>query len=774
MSGGRFRAALAGPPNCGKSTLFNALTGARQTVGNWPGVTVERKEGTFRHDGDRIDITDLPGLYSLTVMTGGGGLDEAVSRRHLLTGGVDVVVNILDATKLERTLYLTAQVLEMGLPMVVAVNLIDAARHQGARIDIDAMARTLGCPVVAVSAATGEGLEALKDAMVAVGRAGIRPTGHLPYDADTEAAVAGLTDHIAASAESQGVGARWLAAKLIEGDSYALAAVDAQARQRRAAAVAVLEAETGEEADSLLADARFGFAHTLAGRALIDRATRRRHLSDTIDRVALGRWTGLPLFLFVIYAMFTVTINLGGAFVDFFDMAAAALLVEGGRFLMTGAPDWLSVLVADGIGGGLRVVGTFIPIIGFLFLILAFLEDSGYMARAAFLLDRYMRVIGLPGKAFVPLVVGFGCNVPAVMATRTLDRHRDRVMTIAMTPFMSCGARLAVYTMFVAAFFPVGGQNVVFVLYLAGVGAAVATGLVLKHTFLRGPSAPLMIELPDYRLPRPRSLAINAWTRLKGFVVEAGRVIVTVVMLLTLLGSLGTDGTFGNEGSGKSVLSEAARGMSPAFSAIGIEADNWPAVVGLVTGVFAKEAVVGSLDSLYGNLAEAAAPATETPKAPFDLGAALAAAVATIPENLGKLNERLTDPFGIAAVEDEAGRTVAGGGKAGTIGAMAARFDGGLGAFAYLLFVLLYAPCAATLGAIHREIGGRWTGFIAAWSLGLAYLAAATVYQLGTLARHPAQSLVFLGVGWGAAILVVVAMRRAGTRGTAESLAAAE
>jgi ferrous iron transport protein B len=305
------------------------------------------------------------------------------------------------------------------------------------------------------------------------------------------------------------------------------------------------------------------------------------------------------------YLMFLFTINVGGAFIDFFDGVAGAFFVDGLGELMSaaGSPDWLRVLVADGAGAGLQVVATFIPIIAALYLFLSVLEDSGYMARAAFVMDRFMRAIGLPGKAFVPLIVGFGCNVPAIMATRTLENERERKLTILMNPFMSCGARLPVYALFAAAFFPQSGQNVVFALYLIGIGVAILTGLLMKQSLLPGSSSGFMMELPPYHLPTLKGVLLRAWDRVRLFVKEAGQVIVVMVLALNVLNSIGTDGTFGNENTEQSLLSETARILTPAFTPLGVQEDNWPAVVGIFSGILAKEVVVGTLDSLYTRVA---------------------------------------------------------------------------------------------------------------------------------------------------------------------------
>jgi len=384
-------------------------------------------------------------------------------------------------------------------------------------------------------------------------------------------------------------------------------------------------------------------------------------------------------------------------------------------------------------------------VIGSLYIVLSALEDSGYMARAAFVMDRFMRSIGLPGKAFVPLIVGFGCNVPAVMATRTLESERERKLTILMNPFMSCGARLPVYALFAAAFFPRSGQNLVFVLYLTGIAVAILTGLAMKHTLLRGESSGLLMELPPYHLPTFRGVLLRTWDRVRLFLREAGRVIVLMVLALNLLGSIGTDGRFGQKDSDQSILAAASRSATPLFAPLGIHEDNWPAVLGVFSGVLAKEVIVGTLDSLYGRLAqEAQGPAEPEP---FDLARDLGRAAASIGQHLGQLGSRLTDPLGLRVgdLSDQAAAAEEQGVRAGTFGAMSARFDGRAGAFAYLLFVLLYFPCVATMGAIVREAGAPWAGFVALWTTGVAYLTATLFYQTATFARDPLTAGLWIG-----------------------------
>ncbi len=733
--------AIAGNPNCGKTTLFNALTGTHQQVGNWPGVTVEQKIGDFTHKGQKIELVDLPGVYSLSVVGGSVSLDERLARDFILTEQPDLVVNVVDASNLERNLYLTVQLLEMGTPLVVALNMMDIAKSRRIAIDVGALSVRLGCPVVEMVAADNRGLEALRDQMVDAAKAHVHTPEGQNFPLAVEAALEALRPSIAASLE---VGdPRWLAIKHLEGDELCPAMTDPGVVAKATEIRTALEAETGLEADTLIACGRYDRVGLLVAGTVNKLNEVGRTLSDRLDRLILNRMLGIPIFLAVMYVMFMFTINIGGAFIDFFDILAGTVFVDGTATLLNGvnAPGWLVTILADGVGGGIQTVATFIPIVACLFLFLSILEDSGYMARAAFVMDRFMRMIGLPGKSFVPLIVAFGCNVPAIMATRTLDSQRDRTLTVMMAPFMSCGARLPVYALFAAAFFPTGGQNLVFGLYLLGLLAAVSTGLLLKVTLLQGKPTPFVMELPPYHRPTLRGLSSRTWHRLRDFLAEAGQVIVIMVAVLAFLNSWGTDGTFGNDDSDNSVLSEIGRTLTPAFAPMGIEQDNWPATVGIFTGILAKEAVVGTLNTLYGGLAN------EPEGDGFSLSAGFAEASATIIPNLRDALGMASDPLGldVGAVADQGAAAEEQGVNAATFGAMAARFDGQIGAFSYLLMILLYMPCVAAVGAIWRETGWKWASFASAWTMGLAYGSAVMFYQVATFARHPATASWWIG-----------------------------
>ena len=673
--------ALIGNPNCGKTTLFNVLTGANQSVGNWPGVTVEKKFGYFKLADEKLEIVDLPGIYSLEQEH--NGIDEKIASDCLEQADISLIINIVDATNLERNLVLTQQLLEKSIPVIVVLNMLDVAEQQGITISHHTLAKHIGVPIIEMVAARKHGvvdLIACLKSVIAKPQLGL---------ANLEIDNSDLTEEPIIKRYHQ-------SRRLVDG--------------------------------------------------VVEVSPTHHSISERIDNVVLNRWLGVPFFLLMIYLMFTFAVNLGAVFIDFFDILLTALIVDGTSWLLGNvlpeilAAEVIITLLAQGVGGGITLVATFIPVIGFLYLCLSALEDSGYMSRAAFVIDRLMLGIGLPGNAFVPLIVGFGCNVPAVMAARTLSRDSDRLMTISMAPFMSCGARLTVYALFAAAFFRENGQNIVFGLYLLGISLAVLTGWIFRKQLFPGEITPSLQEMPAYHAPILRNILLTTWLRLKGFIFRAGKTIVMVVIVLNFLNSIGSDLSFGNEDSEDSVLSVIGKAITPAFTPLGLERDNWPATVGLFTGMFAKEAIVGTLDALYSD------PQNETETGPPDLLAATGEAFASIGAELVSLGDSLGDPLGVSIGDVSNVEVVAQEQEVSgnTLTNMASMFSGPFSAFCYLVFVLLYAPCVAVLGAVNKEAGWRWTLLVFSWCTGLAYITATVIYQIGTFSVNPLFSTLWI------------------------------
>jgi len=673
--------ALIGNPNCGKTTLFNVLTGANQKVGNWPGVTVEKKFGYFKLENESIELVDLPGIYSLEQDY--SGIDEKIAQDYLEQDAIDLIINIVDATNLERSLVLTQQLMDRDVPMLLVMNMLDVAQQQGITVSTKMLADKLQLPVIEMIASQKRGVDEL-------------------------------------------------CSKLTRKINSAPKTVSKNESQQP------LASPTTEE--KLLQ--RYHQSRQLIN-GVVEVSPTHHSLSERIDAVVINKWLGIPFFLLMIYMIFTIAVNLGAVFIDFFDILFDAVLVDGTTWLLreVSAHEVIVTLLAQGVGGGITLVATFIPVIGFLYLCLSVLEGSGYMSRAAFVIDRAMSGIGLPGNAFVPLIVGFGCNVPAVMAARSLGRDSDRLMTIAMAPFMSCGARLTVYALFAAAFFQENGQNIVFGLYLLGIALAIFTGWIFRKQLFANEITPSFQEMPAYHVPIARNILLTTWFRLKSFILRAGKTIVVVVIVLSFLNSISTDLSFGNEDSEDSVLSVIGKSITPAFAPLGIEEDNWPATVGLFTGMFAKEAIVGTLDALY---SESSADAYDG--SPPDLIAAAGEAIASIGTELLALSSTLTDPLGISIGDVSDLNAVADEQKieSSTLTNMAALFSGPFAAFCYLVFILLYAPCVAVLGAITKEAGWHWMLLVFGWSTGLAYITATVIYQIGTFSVNPLFSSIWI------------------------------
>lgn len=671
--------ALVGFANSGKSTLFNLLSSRdknadKQNVGNFSGITVAAKKTQLKLNNADAFLSDLPGLSSLT-QRGEQGQDLTISQQFIQNNDIDCLINVVDINQISRHLYLTTQLLELGVPMIVVLNKTDKQQYQS--VDIDQLSDELGCPVVAISAQNKKALAQVEQTLLHVSKT------------------------INASKKVQ----REQTAKPTTEASAAI-----QARQDYIADM--LSRVSGNSSG-----ARF---------------------SDTLDNLVLHPVTGIPVFLGMMYLLFMFAINVGSAFIDFFDILSGTIFVAYPLHFLEplGLPQWVLTII-EGVGSGIQTVATFIPVIACLFIGLSLLENSGYLARAAFVVDSLMQKIGLPGKAFVPLIVGFGCTVPAVMSARVLDSERERITTIMMSPFMSCGARLPVYALFAAAFFPESGQNLVFLLYLIGIAAAIFTGFLLKKTVLSGTSSLNIMELPPYEVPRIGAISKRVWQRTAGFVTGAGKTIVIVVCLLNFLNSIGTDGSFGHQDSEKSILSQSAQVVMPILAPMGIKEENWQAGVGIITGIFAKEVLVATFNSLY------SATTSEVSAEP-SLLTSWHEATASIKENL--LGIKPDDPLGIDVgdLSDLAAVAIEQQVELSTYQVMQAAFVGQLGAFSYLLFILLYTPCVAAMGAIKNEVGTRWAGFAAIWSFLLAYLMATLCFQVGNFLATPFISSIYI------------------------------
>ena len=670
------RYGLVGFANSGKSTLFNVLANANQKIGNWSGVTVAAKRAEITlpatnaaEPSTKVLLTDLPGLSSLNEYEE-QGQDLTVSQQFLQHKNVDCILNVVDATQLSRQLYLTSQLLDLGIPVIVLLNKID--RKEAISVNVDQLSAELGCPVVEICGQDKKAMskvapwlnKVLQDSHITV-----KESAYTPFQENTQTAIENMTN-----------------------------------RHQRIQDIMLKVTKNSPDVFTL---------------------------SDKIDNVVLHPVLGLPIFFGMMYLLFMFAINVGSAFIDFFDIISGSLFVDYPLHLLAplNLPLWLLTLI-EGIGSGVQTVATFIPIIACLFIGLSLLESSGYLARAAFVVDAIMQKVGLPGKSFVPLIVGFGCTVPAVMATRVLDSERERITTVMMAPFMSCGARLPVYALFAAAFFPDNGQNLVFLLYLIGIAAAIFTGFLLKITILPGNSSLNIMELPLYELPKFTAICRRVWQRTKSFVMGAGKTIVLVVCFLNFFNSIDVDGNFGHQNSETSILSQGAKVVTPLLAPMGVKEDNWQAGVGIITGIFAKEVLVATFNSLY-------SPAEAEDKAAPDFVASWQEAVGSIKANLFGI--QADDPLGmdvgnisdlnVAAEEQEV--------ELSTYIMMQAAFAGKLGAFSYLLFILLYTPCIAAMGAIKSEVGSKWALFAGIWSFTLAYVMATLCFQLGNLGHQP-------------------------------------
>lgn len=744
---------LMGNPNSGKTTLFNQLTGARQRVGNWAGVTVERKEGQFTTPQSQVTLVDLPGTYSLTTISEQTSLDEQIACHYILSGDADMLINVVDASNLERNLYLTLQLLELGIPCIVALNMQDIAKSQNIEIDVTALAEHLGCPVVSMISTKADGIGLLKQTIDNHRFNQLKALVTYPPLLLNE--ITTLTEAMPQQLPTEQ--RRWLALQMLEGDIYSHQ-LAGKATELLPQARLALQQQHQEDPALVIADARYQSIATICDAVSNSQQALPNRLTEVLDRVILNRWLGVPIFLLVMYIMFVLAINIGGALQPIFDLGSAAIFIQGIQWVgyTLHFPQWLTVFLAQGVGGGINTVLPLVPQIGMMYLFLSFLEDSGYMARAAFVMDRLMQALGLPGKSFVPLIVGFGCNVPSIMGARTLDAPRERLITIMMAPFMSCGARLAIFAVFAAAFFGQDGAGVVFSLYMLGIVVAILTGLVLKYTIMRGEASPFVMELPVYHVPHLKSLLLQTWQRLKGFVLRAGKVIVIASIFIGGLNSFSFSGQ-PVDSINDSALASVSKVLTPLLQPMGVHNDNWQATVGLVTGAMAKEVVVGTLNTLYTaeNITNEHFDAAN-----FNLLDELGAAVNETWQGLKNTFSLsvLSNPIEASKGDGEMG--------VGSMGMMSSKFGTSISAYSYLIFVLLYVPCVSVMGAIARESSRGWMTFSILWGLNVAYSLATLFYQAATFSQHPQYSATAILIVLLFNALVLLGLRKARSRVT--------
>lgn len=663
--------ALAGNQNCGKTTLFNALTGSNQHVGNFPGVTVDQKVGEIRFSkGDRV--VDLPGIYSIRPYT----TEEIVARDFVVDGRPDGIINIVDATNIERNLYLSLQLLELHIPMVIALNMMDEVAKNGGTADVRKMSRLLGVPVVPISASKGDGITELISRALDVARSkkypqvlDFCPEG--PVHRCIHAVAHLIEDHAAVA----GISARFCATKLIEGDPNLAdrLALDQNERETLEHTVVEMERETGFDRNAALADMRYAFIERVVREAVVKPHESREHTrSVRFDRLLTGKYTAMPVFLLVMFLVFYLTFNVIGSFLS----RLLSLGIDGlagltdSALTAYGLNPVVHSLIIDGVFAGVGSVLSFLPIIVVLFFFLSILEDTGYMARVAFIMDKPLRKIGLSGRSFVPMLIGFGCSVPAIMATRTLSSDRDRKMTILLTPYMSCSAKIPIYAVFSAAFFPHTAGLVMICLYVAGIAVGILAALSLRGTAFRGQPVPFVMELPNYRFPSPRNVLLLLWDKARDFLARAFTIIFIATVLIWFLQTF--DARLNTVAdSADSLLAAVGRAISPIFRPLGFA--DWRVTTALISGFNAKEAVVSTLSILLSTTAAqltAALPALFTP----------------------------------------------------------------LSAVSFLLFTLLYTPCVAAVATIRRELGsGLKTLGVVALQCAVAWLVACVVYQIGTL-----------------------------------------
>lgn len=711
--------AVAGNPNSGKSTLINAIAGTRLHVGNWPGVTVEKKSAVFEHEGRKIKLVDLPGTYSLSPYT----QEEIIARDYLVHEKPNVIVNVVDATNLERNLYLTIQLLELGIPVIIALNIYDEAANKGYKIDTRTMEDVLGVKVIPTVATKKSGLDDLLKSVVDIADS---VSAHHPkklnYGDDIESAASTVEKHIISNFPqlAKKYPVRWLAFKLMEGDSHVMEEINIGGNiSFIAEATKHLKKAHGEDIESIMADERYAQASGLTHEVLKRPELRKMEMTERIDRIVLNRFLGIPIFLAAMWVVFKLTFDFSAPFADWIDAMTAGPFKRWAEAILgfIHAPEWTVSLATDGIIAGVGAVIVFVPVIFAMMFFITFLEGSGYMARAAFVMDRAMHAIGLHGKSFIPMLLGFGCNVPAVYATRTLENPRDKALTSLLIPLMSCGARLPVYVVFIGAFFTAYAGTVLWSLYVMGIALAVLMGIIFKKTLFKGESPMFIMELPPYRMPSFKSLMIHTWEKGKHFLIKAGTYILAVSILVWFLLNL----PWGVENKKDSYLGKMGQVIAPALEPIGF--GNWEAASSLVSGLIAKEIVVGTMGEIYVQKKDEKKEIPTLTEDLKEIGMSFAGAVKDSASNV-------ISTFGMASLssEESAEETEE---RTPLRDVIKNKFTP-LSAYAFITFVLLYMPCVVVAIAMRQEFGTwKWFGIAFVYQMALAWVVAFAIYQGG-------------------------------------------
>ena len=717
----KIRIALAGNPNVGKSTLFNRWTGMRQHVGNWPGKTVEKKEGTFQYNQQEIEVVDLPGNYSLTAYS----MEEVVSRDYIVSEKPDVIVNVIDAANIERNLYLTVQMMELGANLVLALNMNKFAREKGLKINKKQLSQLLGVPVIEIEAVDETGSEELLKTILKISKSPNIVLDRLEYGNEVSEHVKQIENIInqdLTGADNKSMfdaPSSWIALKLLEDDPEIIKKVEESGKgQRVLKSVKKIQRHFndvfGDDADAAITDARYGFIAGLVSESVkkpkIDKVTR----SDLIDRIVTHKYLGIPIFLLIMWLTFQITFTVGDPLGGYIEEAFVWLGETVSASLGEG---FLTSFIVDGIIGGVGGVLVFVPIIFILFLVLSLLEDSGYLARAAFVMDRFMhKLVGLHGKSFIPMILGFGCAVPGIMATRTLENERDRFLTMLIVPFMSCSARLPVYALLAAAFFSAYQGWVIFSLYVLGIVVAIVMAAIFKKTIFKGMSAPFVMELPPYRIPTAKGAIIHMWERGVLFLKKAGTLILALSVVIWALSSLPVGVEYASQ---ESITGQIGTVLSPVFAPLGF--GEWQATVAIIYGFVAKEVVVSTFGILYG-VGEDGSGGTADEAATEESSGEISSKPAS-----GEVSVESSDETASAESVEE----VAPEEDPGFIAAIQEVFTP-LSAYAYMVFILLYIPCLATLATIRRETNSwKWPAFAAGYTFVVAYVVSFAVYRGG-------------------------------------------